>query len=115
MRYVKMAQDAFVDFWQRRGRSIKIGVGLLLVVALHVLLGFAIAYRFSTAVALLVIMLVIYSLLGYFFLAKPYLGEPIETAFEPVKQLLSRTWNLRFFPLFVDCFIHVLLRTISFI
>lgn len=104
MRYVGMVQQGFVDFSERHGRTVKYSFGLLVIFTLHIFLGFAIGYQFSTALALLALMAVAYFLIGYFVVLKPYFAKSIGEASEPILEGLVNVWNIRFVPLSVDHF-----------
>uniref|UniRef100_A0A914W1G9 Sodium/nucleoside cotransporter n=1 Tax=Plectus sambesii TaxID=2011161 RepID=A0A914W1G9_9BILA len=108
MRYVQAAQNSLMDFWELHGRAVSIGVGLLIIVTLHIFLGLAIAYDFHTAVALLALMVATYLGLAYFFVIVPYLGKPIGTVWKPSQQGFIKLWNLPFFPLGVTVVVGAL-------
>lgn len=78
-------------FMEENGKYIKWGFGILVLIGYHIYFGFAIAYSFSKAVALVVMTIIAWLGVFYYFLLKPKLGPVVfENCYLPVEKILAR-------------------------
>lgn len=87
--YVRF-EKAMSNFFQEHSRYIRIGFGILILIAYHVYFGFAIAHSFSKALALVVLTIMAWVGVIYYLVVKPKLGPIVySSCYIPLEKFLA--------------------------
>ncbi|VDM38070.1 unnamed protein product [Toxocara canis] len=106
MRYVALVQNSLENFVENYNKHIKWGIFVLVVIAFHVYLVFALTRNFDRAEAMMIFTCIAWGITIYYCILKRYLGEFVYTnVYKPVKAVFDRLWDVLILRIIFFCLV----------